>query len=77
MGTSGTPVRWHSDRVAETLARPPEAAQLAEQMIQQERGHFIFKLDYSPLALTALSPFKRDLHISLILWFKYFPGVRE
>lgn len=56
---------------------PRGAVGAAEQMLEQRRGHFIFRLDYSPLALTALSPFKCDLHISLILWFKYFPRVRE
>lgn len=63
--------------VAETLGRALEAAQLTKQIMQQQRGHFIFRLDYSPLALTALSPFKCDLHLSLILWFKYFPRGRE
>lgn len=71
--------QWHDDTVtlAETLARALETAQLSQQMLWQQRGHFIFQLDESPSALTAPSPFKCDLHTSLILWFKYFPRVRD
>lgn len=53
------------------------AAQLAEQMIEQQRGRSVFEPDGSPSALTVPSPLKCDLHISLVPRFKYFPRVRE